>query len=247
MQTHVLFEHPLNEKMRTWLRIEFLLQQLTVRLPLGDHADALHFFRNAGELLDVFERGDIRTELLKELERQQRKLKAWVEVPGVDLSRMESLRLQLKETSSMLMSAPRVGQLMREDRLIGLVRQRLSIPGGCCSFDLPTLHVWLHMPQAHRDAQVKIWLDSLAPLVHTLTMILDLIRHSAEFRKQTSLNGFYQDNGEDADLLRLQLELAAQLYPQISGHKSRFAIRFLPLDSENGVVPERLDFELACC
>ncbi len=23
MQTRVLFEHPLNEKMRTWLRIEF--------------------------------------------------------------------------------------------------------------------------------------------------------------------------------------------------------------------------------
>lgn len=23
MQTQVLFEHPLNEKMRTWLRIEF--------------------------------------------------------------------------------------------------------------------------------------------------------------------------------------------------------------------------------
>ena len=25
MQTQVLFEHPLNEKMRTWLRIEFLI------------------------------------------------------------------------------------------------------------------------------------------------------------------------------------------------------------------------------
>lgn len=33
MQTQVLFEHPLNEKMRTWLRIEFLIQQLTVNLP----------------------------------------------------------------------------------------------------------------------------------------------------------------------------------------------------------------------
>ena len=32
MQTQVLFEHPLNEKMRTWLRIEFLIQQLTVNL-----------------------------------------------------------------------------------------------------------------------------------------------------------------------------------------------------------------------
>ena len=45
MQTQVLFEHPLNEKMRTWLRIEFLIQQLTVNLPIADHAGALHFFR----------------------------------------------------------------------------------------------------------------------------------------------------------------------------------------------------------
>lgn len=247
MQTQVLFEHPLNEKMRTWLRIEFLLQQLTVRLPINDHADALHFFRNAGELLDVFERGDIRTELLKELERQQRKLKAWAEVPGVDENRIEALRNQLKETGAMLINAPRIGQLLREDRLIGLVRQRLSIPGGCCSFDLPTLHVWLHLPQLQRDEQVNIWLESLAPLTNTLTLILDLIRNAAPFRKQTSLNGFYQDNGEDADLIRLHLDLRSQLYPQISGHKSRFAIRFLPLDSEHGTVPERLDFELACC
>lgn len=107
------------------------------------------------------------------------------------------------------------------------MRQRLSIPRGCCSFDLPTLHIWLHMPQAHRDEQVASWLASLDPLVQSLSLILDLIRNSALFRKQTSLNGFYQDNGEDADLLRLRLDLAHQLYPQISGHKSRFAIRFL--------------------
>ena len=53
-------------------------------------------------------------------------------------------------------------------------------------------------------------------------MVLDLIRQSAPFRKQTSLNGFYQDNGGDADLLRLNLSLDSQLYPQISGHKSLF-------------------------
>lgn len=80
MSTHILFEHPLNEKMRTWLRIEFLIQQLSQHLPINDHATALHFFRNVGDLLDVIERGDVRTELLKELERQQRKLQAWAEV-----------------------------------------------------------------------------------------------------------------------------------------------------------------------
>ena len=247
MHTHVLFEHPLNEKMRTWLRIEFLIQQLRSNLPVRDHASALHFFRNIGDLLDVLERGEVRTELLKELERQQHKLKLWDEVPGVDRSVTENLRQKLKNCGTTLMSAPRIGQLLREDRLIGLVRQRLSIPGGCCSFDLPTLHIWLHSPQAQRDAQVERWLDSLQPLTQALDPILELIRNSASFRKQTSLNGFFQDNGEDANLLRLQLALECQVYPQISGHKSRFAIRFLPLDSENGTIPERLDFELACC
>lgn len=205
------------------------------------------FFRNISDLLDVFERGEVRTELLKELERQQRKLQAWVEVPGVDQDRIEALRQQLKSAGSVLISAPRIGQQLREDRLIALVRQRLSIPGGCCSFDLPTLHIWLHLQQAQRDAQIETWLASLNPLTQALTLVLDLIRNSAPFRKQTSLNGFYQDNGDDADLLRLMLTLDSQLYPQISGHKSRFAIRFMPLDSENGLVPERLDFELACC
>ena len=247
MHTHILFEHPLNEKMRTWLRIEFLTEQMNANLPIRDHASALHFFRNVGDLLDVFERGDIRTELLKELERQQRKLNAWSEVPGVDLSRIDALRQQLKNSSCILMAAPRIGQFLREDRLIALVRQRLSIPGGCCSFDLPTLHMWLHAKQSQRDTLVESWLASLEPLNQALALILDLVRNSAQFRKQTSLNGFYQDNGDDADLLRLKLELVSQLYPQISGHKSRFAIRFMPLDSEHGSVPERLDFELACC
>ena len=247
MHTHILFEHPLNEKMRTWLRIEFLTEQMNANLPIRDHASALHFFRNVGDLLDVFERGDIRTELLKELERQQRKLNAWSEVPGVDISRIDALRQQLKNSSSILMAAPRIGQFLREDRLIALVRQRLSIPGGCCSFDLPTLHMWLHAKQSQRDTLIESWLASLEPLNQALALILDLVRNSAQFRKQTSLNGFYQDNGDDADLLRLKLDLVSQLYPQISGHKSRFAIRFMPLDSEHGSVPERLDFELACC
>ncbi|ARJ41151.1 cell division protein ZapD [Pantoea alhagi] len=247
MSKIVLFEHPLNEKMRTWLRIEFLLQQLQASINITSHLTALTFFRNISELLDVFERGELRTEILKELERQQQKLLAWSDVPGVDIQRVEALRQQLKSRASELMAAPRIGQALREDRLIALVRQRLSIPGGCCSFDLPTLHVWLHLDQSLRDTQVASWMDTLDPLRQSLLMILELIRQSGVFRHQTSLNGFYQDNAEGADLLRLQLPLEASLYPQVSGHKTRYAIRFLPLDSERGEIPARLDFELACC
>lgn len=244
---NVLFEHPLNEKMRTWLRLDFLLQQLQQNDRLHDVITALAFFRTSSELLDVLERGEVRTELLKELERQQRKLLQWSEVPGVDTEMVEQLRQQLKQRAATLMAAPRIGQVLREDRIISLVRQRLGIPGGCCSFDLPTLHLWLHQSQEIRDQQTREWLDSLSPLSDALTLILNLVRNSAVFKPMVSLNGFYQDNAEDADLLRLQLPLSAALYPQISGHKTRFAIRFIPMDSEHGVVPERLMFNLASC
>ncbi|STM08195.1 FtsZ stabilizer [Escherichia coli] len=74
-----------------------------------------------------------------------------------------------------------------------------------------------------RDSQVETWIASLNPLTQALTMVLDLIRSRPPSVNKTSLNGFYQDNGGDADLLRLNLSLDSQLYPQISGHKSRFA------------------------
>ncbi|MBW7983035.1 cell division protein ZapD [Enterobacillus tribolii] len=243
----ILFEHPLNEKMRTWLRLDYLLQQLYKNHSLHDEVSTLAFFRTISEFLDVLERGEVRTDLLKELERQQRKLSQWSEVPGVDTEMVSQLSQQLKESSASLMSAPRIGQSLRDDRLIALVRQRLSIPGGCCSFDLPTLHLWLHLPQDVRNQQSEEWLNSLTPLYQALALILQLIRNSAAFKPMTSLNGFYQENAEGANLLRLQLPLEAALYPQISGHKTRFAIRFLPLDSEHGTVPERLIFNLSCC
>ncbi|SLM64598.1 MULTISPECIES: cell division protein ZapD [Dickeya] len=243
----VLFEYPLNEKMRTWLRLEFLLQQMYDNSELKDIGVALIFFRAVAELLDILERGDVRPDLLKELQRQQQKLAQWSELPEADIERIHNLRQKLHNLSAILMAAPRMGQGLREEKLIGMVRQRLSLPGGCCSFDLPTLHIWLHQIPELKQRQTNMWLDSVSALKHSLDSVLELIRHAGTFREQTSLNGFFQDNASDADLLRLSIALEYQLYPQISGHKTRFAIRFIPLDSEQGLIPEQITFELACC
>ncbi len=247
MSSVVLFEYPLNEKMRTWLRIEYLMQQLSGSMPVNDPVSALSFFRGIGDLLDIFDRGDMRADLVKELDRQQQKLQSWLTVSGVDTLRVSELLQQLKGQSSLLMTVPRMGQQLREDRFISQVRQRLSIPGGCCSFDLPALHVWLNMPVTERQSQVDEWYSTLEPLRESLTSVLELIRQSGNFQPQISLNGFFQDTAEDADLLRLTLENGVALYPQISGHKNRYAIRFLPMDTGSGEIPPRLQFELACC
>jgi cell division protein ZapD len=68
--------------MRTWLRIEFLLQQLTVHPPLPAMRMRC-IFSAISAIFRCFERGEVRTDLMKELERQQRKLQSWAEVPGL--------------------------------------------------------------------------------------------------------------------------------------------------------------------
>lgn len=247
LSQNILFEHPLNEKARTWLRLEYLLQQLQHNRSLTNLSNALGFFRTVSELLDIIDRGDVRTELVKELERQQQKLLVWIDVPGVDVERLNALRHSLKDQSSVLLAAPRLGQSLKEDRLISMVRQRLSIPGGCCSFDLPVLHMWLHNAKQLRDEQVAEWIGTMVPLNNALNTCLNLIRQSGTYQKQVSANGFYQDNAEDSDILRIRVDSTYQLYPQVSGHKTRFAIRFMPFDSEAGETPDRFTFEIACC
>lgn len=243
----VLFEYPLNEKMRTCLRLEFLLQQLYLYRPLIEIENHLTFFRTLADVLDVLERGDIRSEMINHLDRQQKKLQQWEGVPGVDSERVNALRTDFKRCATTLIEAPRLGQALREDRLITTVRARLAIPGVCCSFDLPVLHIWLHLPHPQRDAQVGRWLQTLDPLNAALRCILDIVRSSRPFKQKISFNGFFQHTFEEGDLLRLRIPVEHQLYPKVSGYKNRYAIHFLSLNSEKGAVPNHLPFKLACC
>ncbi|MBK4765357.1 MAG: cell division protein ZapD [Pantoea sp. Brub] len=248
MKNTVLFEYPLHERMRTWLRIEFIINQIFNSFPLKKTINSLIFFRLIDELLDILERNDIKNQLLKELERQKQKLHLWSNLSGVDVNLITLLCKELKDKANQLINSSKLGQQLREDHLIGLVRQRINIPGGYCSFDLPILHVWLHSSLEIRNNQITNWIKHLCPLYTSLKFILNLIRKTGTFHKQTTSNGFYQNNAEGSDLLRIQLELNNDIYPQISGHKNRFSIRFVSLNhKKNGTTPLKLEFQLACC
>ncbi|MBG3014243.1 cell division protein ZapD [Proteus faecis] len=245
--TTIIFEHPLNEKMRSWLRIENSLIQINSFSAIDSLPTALSFFRAISEFIEVLDRGEIRAELLKELEKRQKKLQQWLSFPNVDKAIVTQIIDELAENASVLSKAPRIGQHLKQDKVISLVKQRLSIPGGCCNFDVPALHLWLSLPQATRDERLQSWLTGLLPLQNALNSLLMLIRQSDTFKPVLSHRGFYQDSAEEAELLRVKIAIDQQIYPQVSGHKNRYAIRFLPLDSENGTVPLDLPFEIACC
>ncbi len=244
--SEITFEYPLNEKMRSWLRIEYLLEQLVENQHADSSQASLQFIRTLTELLDIFERNELRADLLKELEKQQQKLQHWLAVPGIDTTLVTNLIDKLANHSQQLSQVVKFGVSFKEDKFLSQLRQRLSIPGGYCNFDIPTLHLWLHLPVEKRRLQLDQWYSDVMPLHLALQAIMHLIRQSAEFTSVQAQLGFYQDTADEKDLIRIRLESIAEIYPQISGHKTRFAIRFLPFDSEKNV-PDVLTFQLACC
>ncbi|MWP49578.1 MULTISPECIES: cell division protein ZapD [unclassified Gilliamella] len=243
---NIIFEHPLNEKMRTWLRVEFLLNQLNTHCHF-DQNNALVFFHALSELLEIIERNDVKTDFIKELELQKQKLTSWLAFDGVDYDLLSKLIGKFDAFLAQFNAVARLGQPLKDDRFITSIRQRLMIPGGCCSFDLPSFHLWLKIPQEKRDMQVKNWLQHLSPLDESLTCYMQLIRQLGEFKPFIYTNNFFQETNGDINLIRIRVSLEKNVYAQVSGHMSRYSIRFLPLDACDSVNTDGIDFELACC
>ena len=188
----IIFEHPLNEKMRTWLRIEFLLKQLNLHCHF-DQNNALLFFHALSELLEIIERNDVKSELIKEIETQKNRLLSWVNIDGVDQELLNNLISQFDAYLVKFNSVMRLGQALKDDRFITAIRQRLMIPGGCCSFDLPSFYLWLEQLQEKRDRQVQNWLQHLAILDEALSCCMQMIRQMGEFKPFVYNNNFFQE------------------------------------------------------
>lgn len=255
MQNKLIFEQPLNERMRNLLRLEHLFELIKNRsqdtIDEWDYRDILEGFL---EINDLLSRSDFKTELIKELERHSSMLSALENNPAVDQSRLKKLNSDISELSMELKSnAHQPGTTLREDELVASFKQRTNIPGGACNFDLPRFHFWLNQSTTKKQEDLAQWSRDIQPIRRATYLALDMIRNSSNPIKEKATSGFYQqaiDSNTPCQLIRVLLPTVTSYYPEISGGKHRFTIRFMedtvtsnrPAQSDNDI-----EFELHCC
>ena len=240
------FEHPLNEKTRIYLRVEALLNQLNMSSQFSDDMQHLLFFRSLFDLLEIFEQIQLKSELAKDIEKQRLSYRSWLHVEGVDQKMLNNVLAEVDDVHSKLMAAERFGQSLKEDRFLSTIRQRFNLPGGSCCFDLPALHHWLHLPIKKKIEDSRLWIENLQPLTDALKLWLRLTRETGHLQQQEAHSGFYQSDAEDANILRLEIPMEYGVYPMISGHKNRFAIKFIFFASGQASC-DNIEFKLAVC
>ncbi|GLS82254.1 cell division protein ZapD [Paraferrimonas haliotis] len=241
---NILFEHPLNEKTRSYLRLEHLNNQLA---QAANKDSGVEVFTPLFALCDITDRCDFRNDLLKELDRHLLQIKKWRNVENVNQDNLNQCISQLTEVRRDLSYSTRLGLNTRNDRFLSAVRQRYNMPGGCCSFDLPQLHYWLSGPWSIRKAQIREWQQQFELLLRAIQSILQLLRQSGEFVTQEAKSGMFQHVSESPlALVRIELSRDSLCYPTVSGNKQRFTLQMLRFDNQTRANND-VAFSLACC
>jgi cell division protein ZapD len=250
----LVFEQPLNERMRTFLRLDFLYGQALYHNEMASQWGSRAALASLIDILAITTRTDVRSEVLKELESHVTSLNEFQSRPGVDAQRLKSLVANLVRLRTELLNAGSAFlQPLRDSEFLSAVKLRSAIPGGTCEFDLPDYYYWLSQPDEARMRTFNQWLGLLRPLCDAVAELLWLTRQNGRARPEIARGGtfnitFERDN--PLQLLRITLPVEAGLYPEISGSHHRCSVRFL---SWNGLATRPtqtqadVPFTLSCC
>ena len=249
----ILYEYPFNERIRTYLRLEHLFRRLTELVSRDDALDHHYALTTIFEVMDVGARADLKSDVLKDLEKQKQTLNAYRGNPVISERALDSIVNQLDQCFSGLASVPgKAGNALTENDWLMSIRSRVSIPGGTCEFDLPAYYAWQHQAADVRRTDLQRWGSTLAALAVSVTLLLKLLRESGTPQKVIAAAGQFQQNlpqGKTFQLLRLLLNPGLGLVPEISGNRLMVSIRFMRHgpDDRLHATSDDCAFELTLC
>ncbi len=249
----ILYEYPLNERIRTYLRLERLFSRLSELGSRDDPVDHHYAIATIFEVMDVGGRADLKTDVLKDLEKQKHVLNGYRRNPAISEAALDEIIEQLGSCFSSLTALPgKVGQSLTENEWLMSIRSRVGIPGGTCEFDLPAYFAWQHQSAAQRRADVERWSTSLVPLARSIEILLKLLRDSGLPQKVAASSGLYQQSlpqGRTFHLLRLLLDGDSALVPEISANRLMVSVRMMRREDDDRMhsATENAEFELTLC
>jgi len=248
----IVYEYPLTERIRTMLRLEDLFERARHFLSLGDplehHAALLTLF----EILEVASRADLKSDLLQELERQKQVLLGFRNNPDVEQETLSEITGAIEQSLAALFKMMgKIGQYLRENEWLMAIKQRTSIPGGACEFDLPSYHFWLHRGAAERTADLNAWIQPLYPLRDGSSIVLRLLREGGKPQSHIAHQGTFSQmlGGRTAQMVRIRLPRDTGVIPEISANKYALNVRFTQFSMEPRpkLAEADIHFELTFC
>jgi cell division protein ZapD len=250
----ITYEFPLNERIRVFIRLEQLFHQFNHFLVRDSVADKRIAVNVLLDIVSIFRRNNLKSEILQELERQSKVLTKIVNSQNLGTSKLQELLNRINYIREKLyVTKERVDVNIMSSDLFQSINQRSTIPGGTCSFDLPEYHYWLEQDESNRLKDLMHWSNPFDDIRVANQLVLDLIRSSNTTSHEVADAGFFQivlDASQPMQLIKVTLDKNVPYFVEISGGKHRCTIRFMvpSVDEKRPVQsPNDVPFLLSCC
>lgn len=248
----ILYEYPFNEKIRSFLRLEFLFNQLFYFQKQSGAETHEAFLRILFEVMAFCDRGDIRTGLLQELERQKKSLHEFRQHPQADVDVIDGMIKEVTTVTQDLHNCPKPGHVARQCEWLAKIKNRFYVPGGLSPMEFPAYHAWLSSDEPGRQRMFDNWLGSFSPLYRGIEKLLQLIRQSRPAESVTTpATGVYERelSGQAFQLIRVWVPKGQSVYPEVSANKYVAYVRLYHLakDLEANLVTTPTQFRIAFC
>lgn len=238
----IIYEQPLSEKIRLFLRLEALVQRLRHHMTSATQEDIVAGVIILLDLYNLSSRMDLRSEVIKELDRTAHSAKNCENC--LKKEKQEETLDQLAEYSKQLHAITcKLDQHLRDHMFFNGLRQRASLPGGINGVDIPILEYWSSRPKEQCLEDLAQWSHNYQVAVDAVSFTLGLIRNCCEMQEVTAKAGFYQSSLNPQmgyQLLQVMIDEGNNYYPEISASQQRFSLRFIDSQDLAGRVRNQL-------
>lgn len=248
----IKFEHPLNERYRFFLRLEYLFNLMEHHMAWESPENSHTAVTTLLDTINVVSRTDIKTETVKELDRIAGVLAPLKDKPGIELGTLDEVLSTLKQLSAQLrgITGP-IDKDLKENDLLKALQQRNNIAGGLCDFDLPAYRYWLMQLPERRLQDLQAWFESFRPLQYAVESALDLVRGSTAPEREVAEDGIYKrslDPKTPCQLIMVSLPINTSYFAEFSGSRHRFSVRFMDASQKHPrQTNHKVEFDLSCC
>ena len=243
-----LYEEPVQEKIRKFIKIEFLLNKIYYFKGKDNKSENYISLLALCELYEILSRSDIKSELIREIETQNTYLQKIKEIPQADSSKLNSVLEKQSQLLKLIYSI----EINYLDHLERDILFKTILKNSFTQLQPASIDFWLSRDILNRETQIDLWLEPLIFIKRSIDFILEVIRKSGRFEDRVAEKGFFVeklDPKKNILLVRVTLTSDLYYYPQISVGKQRLTIMFMTKDDRNNLVPhqEDLTFILTTC
>jgi cell division protein ZapD len=230
MNEYIIYEQPVAENVRNFLKCEYLHEKYLHALDQGDIWSIRSSITTLIEISDFMSRVNLKVELLKELEKSKIYIEKLKNNELIDILKYDNYHENINvclENLNNIENNP--SKTILDNDFLMQIKNKLYIPGGDNFFDNPSYLNFLSSNKSNIVKNINTWYLPFKYLFITSALILSIKRSNTKFKQCVSEGSFFEkrlDSNTRIDLVRIRLQKNINIFPDISVNRQNINIVF---------------------